>query len=148
MRAGVDAWPVPLGGVLRGRPGAVTSSWAWPRSGRPASRTRWRRWGPAAATGFKGVVISCWPSGEESISDADDVFWAAAAEAGLGVHPHRVDRLGPHRIAARSAPRAIYGANAKAVSGLSGVFSVVPNIIEGSSSSPACSSGSRRCRWR
>ena len=33
----------------------------------------------AKARGFKGVVISNWPSGKESLSDDDDAFWAAAA---------------------------------------------------------------------
>ena len=32
----------------------------------------------AKARGFKGVVISCWPSAEDGISDADDAFWAVA----------------------------------------------------------------------
>src|SRR5262245_29721136 len=32
----------------------------------------------AKARGFKTVVISCWPSGGDSLSDDDDPFWAAA----------------------------------------------------------------------
>lgn len=83
----------------------------------------------AAAVGFHGVVLGCWPSAEESISDADDAFWAAAADAGLPVCIHIGLTGRAARIAARTAPRPIYGANAKAVSGLAGVFSVAPAII-------------------
>src|SRR3954452_12986594 len=42
----------------------------------------------AKARGFKGVVISMWPSGGESISDDDDPFWAAAADEGMPVCIH------------------------------------------------------------
>jgi len=34
--------------------------------------------GKAKARGFKGVVISCWPSAGDGISDEDDAFWAVA----------------------------------------------------------------------
>src|SRR6266508_2244438 len=40
------------------------------------------------ARGFKGVVISMWPSGGDSISDDDDPFWAAAADEGMPVCIH------------------------------------------------------------
>ena len=36
----------------------------------------------AKARGFKGVVISNWPAGGDSIRDEDDPFWAAAAGRG------------------------------------------------------------------
>ena len=42
----------------------------------------------AAARGFKGVVISNWPSGGDGLSDDDEPFWAAAAETGLPVCIH------------------------------------------------------------
>jgi predicted TIM-barrel fold metal-dependent hydrolase len=42
----------------------------------------------AGAEGFKGVVLSNWPSGGDSISDDDDPFWAAAQETGLPVAIH------------------------------------------------------------
>lgn len=101
----------------------------------------------AAAEGFKGVVISSWPAGGDSISDEDDPFWAAAEEAGLpvAIHINIVSRRA--RQTARPAPdtqnkaagedasrNALYGgkavkANAKAVGGLAGVFSTVPSTI-------------------
>ena len=94
----------------------------------------------ARAIGFKGVVISCWPSAGESITDDDDPFWAAAQEEGMPVciHINLIGRAARQRslAAAESGTRRLYGdrdkaskANAKAVGGLSGVFSVVPNII-------------------
>lgn len=84
----------------------------------------------AKATGFKGVVISCWPSADDSISDADDAFWAAAADEGMPVTIH-INLIGrAARAASRAAARRqLYSPNAKAVGGLSGVFSVVPNVI-------------------
>src|SRR2546421_402732 len=40
------------------------------------------------ARGVKAVLISNWPSGGESISDADDAFWAAAQDEGVPVCIH------------------------------------------------------------
>src|SRR5205807_187547 len=96
----------------------------------------------AAARGFKGVVISNWPSGKDGLSDDDEPFWAAAAETGMPVCIHinlnsRRQRQSI-RAAARKAAEAggggFYGgkagkANAKAVAGLGGVFSAVPGTI-------------------
>lgn len=100
----------------------------------------------AAARGFKGVVISCWPSGGDSLSDNDDPFWAAAVECGMPVciHINLISRRA--RQATRQANTAkaeasdkvtrsdLYGgtsarANAKAVGGLAGVFSTVPATV-------------------
>jgi predicted TIM-barrel fold metal-dependent hydrolase len=92
----------------------------------------------AAARGFKGVTISSWPSGGESIDDADDEFWAAAAEAGIPVTIHinmisRAARQRTRKAAAKNAGRTLYGgkgnAGAKAAAGLSGVFSTVPSTV-------------------
>lgn len=103
----------------------------------------------AAARGFKGVVISSWPSGGDSLSDGDDPFWAAAVDTGLPVCIHinvisRSARQAGRRAgmtAANAAAQAagknkdsqLYGgstrANAKAVGGLAGVFSMVPSVI-------------------
>jgi predicted TIM-barrel fold metal-dependent hydrolase len=100
----------------------------------------------AKARGFKGVVISMWPSGGESISDADDPFWAACADEGMPVCIHinlisRRTRQKQRAAAAKSSAgggakgeKGIYGgkaakANAKAVAGLGSVFSVVPGTI-------------------
>ncbi len=96
----------------------------------------------AAANGMRGVVISCWPSGGDSISEADDPFWAAASEAGLTVAIHinmisrRARQATRKAIEASASKRktAVYGgrsarANAKAVGGLAGVFSTVPSTI-------------------
>ncbi len=91
---------------------------------------------------FKGVVISNWPSGGDSISDADDPFWAAACDEGLpvAIHINLISRRArqAQRKAAEAASargnKGIYGgqaakANAKAVAGLGSVFSVVPSTI-------------------
>jgi predicted TIM-barrel fold metal-dependent hydrolase len=83
----------------------------------------------AAGVGFKGVVLGCWPSAADAISDDDDAFWAAAVDAGLPVCIHIGLTGRAARRAARLAPRGIYTPDARAVNGLSGVFSVVPNII-------------------
>jgi predicted TIM-barrel fold metal-dependent hydrolase len=90
----------------------------------------------AKARGFKSVVISCWPSGGEGISDADDAFWAAAADEGMPVCIHinltsRAARQRQRQAAQKAGRNALYGgkaakANAKAVGGLAGVFSTVP----------------------
>jgi predicted TIM-barrel fold metal-dependent hydrolase len=87
----------------------------------------------AKARGFKGVVISCWPSGGESISEADDPFWAAAQDEDMPVCNHINMQGRAARIATRKAAAAKAGgggvlgrtgakANAKAVGGLGGVF--------------------------
>ncbi len=96
----------------------------------------------AKARGFKGVVTSCWPSGGDSISDADDPFWAAASDEGIPVCIHinlvsRRARQSQRRAAEAAAAKGgggIYGgkaakANAKAVAGLGGVFATVPSTI-------------------
>lgn len=97
----------------------------------------------AAASGFKGVVISNWPSGRDSLSDADDPFWAAAQEAAVPVAIHinvisrrarQAQRKAAQKKAEGGSRQDIYGgrsakANAKAVGGLAGVFSTVPNTI-------------------
>jgi predicted TIM-barrel fold metal-dependent hydrolase len=96
----------------------------------------------AKARGFKGVVMSCWPSGGDSISDADDPFWATAADEGVPVCIHinlisRRARQSQRKAAEKSAAKGgggIYGgkaakANAKAVAGLGSVFATVPSTI-------------------
>jgi predicted TIM-barrel fold metal-dependent hydrolase len=97
----------------------------------------------AKARGFKGVVISMWPSGGESVSDDDDPFWAAAADEGMPVCIHinlisrrtrQKQRAAAAKATQTSGERGIYGgkaakANAKAVAGLGGVFATVPSTI-------------------
>ena len=96
----------------------------------------------ARARGFKGVVISGWPSGGDSISDADDPFWAAASDEDVPVciHINLISRRARQaqrkaaEVAAAKGDHGVYGgkaakANAKAVGGLAGVFSVVPSTI-------------------
>jgi predicted TIM-barrel fold metal-dependent hydrolase len=95
-----------------------------------------------AARGFKGVVISNWPSGGDSLSDDDEPFWAAAAETGLPVCIHinlfsrrqRQAQRAAAKRASESGKGTLYGgkeakANAKAVAGLGGVFASVPGTI-------------------
>jgi predicted TIM-barrel fold metal-dependent hydrolase len=93
----------------------------------------------AKARGFKGVVISCWPSGGESIGDEDDPFWAAAADEQIPVTIHinlisRQARQKTRAATAKAGSNRLYGgqsakANAKAVAGLGSVFSTVPATI-------------------
>lgn len=96
----------------------------------------------AAARGFKGVVLSNWPAGGESVGPEDEPFWAAAAEANMPVciHINLTSREArqKQRAAAAAAVKAgagtLYGgkrpnANAKAVAGLGGVFATVPSTI-------------------
>ncbi len=92
----------------------------------------------AKARGFKGVVVSCWPSGGDSISEDDDPFWAAAVDEGLPVTIHitlvsRAARQRARAEAKKGGGRSLYGgkgtAGAKAVAGLGSVFSTVPNTI-------------------
>lgn len=42
----------------------------------------------AKRRGFRGVVISAWPSGGASLSRDDDPFWAAAEDEHMPVHVH------------------------------------------------------------
>ncbi|MDZ7733384.1 MAG: amidohydrolase family protein [Acidimicrobiia bacterium] len=93
----------------------------------------------AKERGFKGVTLSCWPAGGDSISDEDDEFWAAAEEAGIPVtiHINMISRRARARAKSREASqkkgRALYGgkgkAGAKAAAGLSGVFATVPQTV-------------------
>ena len=97
----------------------------------------------AKARGFKGVVISNWPSGGDAISDADDPFWAAAQDEGMVVCNHinlfsRRQRRRRERCAqggrAESAAPSILGrpgakAQARAVGGLGGVFGPATTTI-------------------
>jgi len=92
----------------------------------------------AAERGVKGVVISCWPSGGEDVSEDDDPFWAAAQEAGLTVCNHINITSRKARVAQRkSSAGGVLGrgtgrnAKAKAVGGLGSVFRVVPPTISG-----------------
>jgi len=38
--------------------------------------------------GFRSVIISTWPSGEDDLSEQDDPFFAAAQELGMPVSIH------------------------------------------------------------
>jgi predicted TIM-barrel fold metal-dependent hydrolase len=95
----------------------------------------------AVDRGFKTVVLSNWPTGEESLSDDDEAFWAAAAEAGVPVCIHinvisRAARQRARAAAAKQGGRQLYGqgvgrAGAKAAAGLSNVFAMVPPTLGG-----------------
>jgi predicted TIM-barrel fold metal-dependent hydrolase len=100
----------------------------------------------AKARGFKGVVISNWPSGGDAISDEDDPFWAAAQDEGMVVCNHinmfsrrqrqsvrRAQRKAAEAEAARGGT-SILGrtgakAQARAVGGLGGVFGPATQTI-------------------
>jgi len=93
----------------------------------------------AKARGFRGVVISNWPAGGESLSADDDPFWAAAQDEGIPVtiHINLISRRQRQKIwaaAKKAGGQNLYGgkqqnAGAKAAAGLSGVFSSVPSTI-------------------
>jgi predicted TIM-barrel fold metal-dependent hydrolase len=96
----------------------------------------------AKEQGFKAVAISNWPSGGDSLTEADDPFWAALSEVELPLCIHiliisrrtrQAQRAAAMAAAAKGAS-ALYGgtaskANAKAVAGLGSVFSTVPGTI-------------------
>ena len=97
------------------------------------------------AQGFKAVVIGNWPSGGDSVSDADDPFWAAAEEEEMPVCIHilvlsrrarQKQRQAAEAAKAKGKGSNLYGggkqtekANAKAVAGLGSVFGTVPGTI-------------------
>jgi predicted TIM-barrel fold metal-dependent hydrolase len=99
----------------------------------------------AKARGFKGVVISNWPSGGDAISDEDDPFWAAAQDEDMVVCNHINMFSRRQRQAVRAAQRkaadaeaskgkSILGrtgarAQARAVGGLGGVFGPATTTI-------------------
>jgi predicted TIM-barrel fold metal-dependent hydrolase len=97
----------------------------------------------AKARGFKGVVISNWPSGQDAISDDDDPFWAAAQDEGMVVCNHinmfsRRQRQSVRAAARKAAEQAsgtsVLGrtgakAQARAVGGLGGVFGPATTTI-------------------
>ena len=56
----------------------------------------------AKARGAKGVLISNWPSGNESLSRDDDPFWAAAVDEGIPVSIH-INIISRRQRVARSA---------------------------------------------
>ena len=42
----------------------------------------------AASAGFRGAVLSAWPTGNDQLTREDDPFWAAAEELGLPISMH------------------------------------------------------------
>jgi predicted TIM-barrel fold metal-dependent hydrolase len=92
----------------------------------------------AKARGAKGVLISNWPSGGESISADDDPFWAAAVDEGLPVAIHiniisRRQRSAGRKAAAKQGNHlydmSTEAARAKAIGGMSHVFSMAAGNI-------------------
>jgi predicted TIM-barrel fold metal-dependent hydrolase len=92
----------------------------------------------AKARGAKGVLISNWPSGNDSLSRDDDPFWAAAVDEGLPVSIHiniisRAQRAA-QRKAAAAAGHHLYdlrseATRAKAIGGMSSVFTQTAGAI-------------------
>ena len=92
----------------------------------------------AKARGAKGVLISNWPSGNDSLSKDDDPFWAAAVDEGLPVSIHiniisRAQRAA-QRKAAAAAGHHLYdlrseATRAKAIGGMSSVFTQTAGAI-------------------
>lgn len=78
------------------------------------SSVRWLR--KAKADGFRGVIISAYPSGNATLSPDDDPFWEAAEEEGIPVHIHSgLSQAGKRRQA---------GASRQAASALGGQISL------------------------
>jgi predicted TIM-barrel fold metal-dependent hydrolase len=92
----------------------------------------------ATARGAKGVLISNWPSGNDTISRDDDPFWAAAVDEGVPVSIHiniisRRQRSSSRKAAAKRG-NALYdmrseATRAKAIGGMSHVFSMAAGNI-------------------
>ena len=91
----------------------------------------------AKETGAKGVVISCWPTGGETLSAEDDPFWAACVEAALPVTIHinlvsRAARMAQQKTGhsvTTGVRKGAPNANARAIGGMAGVFAAVPQTI-------------------
>jgi predicted TIM-barrel fold metal-dependent hydrolase len=91
----------------------------------------------AKSIGAHGVVISGWPTGEESISEEDDRFWAACVDEGLPVTIHinlipRKARVAQHQAGAAVTTGVRKGAskaNQRAIGGFAGVFTMVPPAL-------------------
>ncbi len=92
----------------------------------------------AKARGAKGIIISNWPSGGESLSRDDDPFWAAAVDEGMPVAVHiniisRRQRTAGRKAAAKKG-NVLYDmrtetARAKAIGSMSHVFSMCAGSI-------------------
>ena len=92
----------------------------------------------AKARGAKGVLISCWPSANESVSEDDDPFWAAACDEGMPVTVHiniqsRAVRSSMRKSEAKTG-KALYdmrsaATRAKAIGGMSHVFAATTSNI-------------------
>lgn len=93
----------------------------------------------AKARGFRGVILSSWPAGGDSVGDDDEQFWAAAVDEDMPIAIHifmtsRQARIAQQEAANRAGGTHLYGgprgrASARAVGGLAGVFSSVPGTI-------------------
>lgn len=100
----------------------------------------------AKARGFKGVVLGCWPTGNENLGVEDDPFWAAAVDEGMPVciHINIISRAARQKQRASAAKRLAYGnaagappqtaeqrkkTKAKAVGGLGSVFTMTAGVI-------------------
>ena len=91
----------------------------------------------AKEKGAKGVVIGCWPSGKENLSDEDDKFWAALVESGLPLTIHinvigRESRMKAQKAgstATQGVKKGAPNANQRAIGGMAGVFAMVPPTL-------------------
>src|SRR5439155_419084 len=91
----------------------------------------------AKEKGAKGVVIGCWPSGKEILSEEDDKFWAALVESGLPLTIHinvigRESRMKAQQAgstATQGVKKAAPNANQRAIGGMAGVFAMVPPTL-------------------
>jgi predicted TIM-barrel fold metal-dependent hydrolase len=87
--------------------------------------------------GFKGVVISSWPNGGENVSEEDDQFWQIAEDLDIPINIHirlvsraaGVKRFEAGKAISPGVSDRSKAQKAKAIGGLSSVFSVTPDVI-------------------
>jgi predicted TIM-barrel fold metal-dependent hydrolase len=89
----------------------------------------------AAKAGARGVLIGTWPNGSANMTNEDDKFWAACAEAGLPVHVHIMlesrENLVKQASDAQggSSPLKMIEGRRRAIAQYAGVFTRVTPII-------------------
>jgi predicted TIM-barrel fold metal-dependent hydrolase len=85
-RAGVDAYNDWIRNEFSGAdPARLIPMYQMPNLGIETSLAEIKR---ARKLGFRGVILTHWPSGEPSLGAADEPFWAEAQALGMPLHIH------------------------------------------------------------
>ncbi len=130
QKAGVDAYNDWVKNEYAGAdPKRLFPMFQMPNLGMDVSLAELRR---AKQEGYRGVVISRFPSGEPELSDADEVFWAEAEALGIPLHIHISLGGGTSRRqgSARAAAASSSTAGANLLGGTVGGFgTVMANLI-------------------